>query len=279
MDDRYPALTVRIVPESKADAIVLDWLVQGAEDESKTRLIGMHPSYTKFGLLAALAICVGPKVVLLTDIIKARSYSHFRRMFESKFLGSVSGYSIVAFNGHEVALTLYKNMGLKCTRVIDILSLPPRNRDIVQTAKRATGVKVELFDDAIRDAILPKVHDKDALNNLAQQAWFAYFVADHPEARKNWTTIPVIDSSAFADYVCLDLSICSGLLTYSVKELDELCRNMEGFLISGFGKPTSETYDLPSGKVTYQGSNASWNQTAYGKRLRNQPHQVCAHGA
>lgn len=207
VDDRCPGLSLNVVPERSADASLLEWLLQ---HETDTRLVGMHPSYNKSGTLAALAVCVRQRILIITEIVKARSPSTlFRHTLDSNVLGSAGGFTVVAFNGHEIALALYKTMGLNRARIIDLLSLPPQTRDVVQTVRRCTQAKVELFEDAIRDAFERKVHKNDSkfLLMLAQQAWFAYYIGDHPESKKEVASTSIIDISLFEEYVCLFPSV------------------------------------------------------------------------
>ncbi|KAL5526744.1 hypothetical protein ACEPAF_8469 [Sanghuangporus sanghuang] len=269
LDERYRPFPVRVVPEGRLDNSYFDWLLKNEEEETRGqaevilengRSFGMHPGYTKSGHLAALAICIHRKVLVITEIVKTRATQPRRRLLlHSEVLSASCGSRVYAFNAHELVLALHRDMGLAVARAIDLLSLPPNTRDIVQTVKRLAGARVELFESAIHDAFQPVIYkkDKSASSKLAQQAWFAWYIGTLPEVQDTIRTIPIIDSSNFTSM-----------------ELDYLAQNVEGLLVRDLDKPSEETLDVSAASFTFRGDNASWKQQAYGKRIKPSPGQV-----
>ncbi|KAL5485828.1 hypothetical protein ACEPAI_6870 [Sanghuangporus weigelae] len=269
LDERYRPFPVRVVPEGRLDDAYFDWLLKNDEEETRAqagvtlengRSFGMHPGYTKSGHLAALAICIHRKVLVVTEIVKTRPTQPRRRLLlHSEVLSASCGSRVYAFNAHELVLALYRDMALTVDRAIDLLSLPPNNRDVVQTVKRLAGARLELFESAIRDAFQTVIYknDKSGSSTLAQQAWFAWYIGTLPEAQGAVRTIPEIDSSKF-----------------TAMELDMLAQNVEGLLVRDLEKPSEETLDVSAASFTFRGNNASWKQQAYGKRIKPSPGQV-----
>ncbi|KAL5503959.1 hypothetical protein ACEPAH_8031 [Sanghuangporus vaninii] len=269
LDERYRPFPVRVVPEARLDDSCFDWLLKNEEEGTRGqaedimengRSFGMHPGYTKSGHLAALAICIHRKVLVITEIVKMRATQPRRRLLlHSEVLSASCGSRVYAFNAHELVLALHRDMGLAVARAIDLLSLPPNNRDIVQTVQRLAGARLELFESAIRDAFQPIIYknDKSASSKLGQQAWFAWYIGTLPEVQDTLRTIPVIDSSNFTSM-----------------ELDYLAQNVEGLLVRDLAKPSEETLDVSAASFTFRGDYASWKQQAYGKRIKPSPGRV-----
>ncbi|KAL5525953.1 hypothetical protein ACEPAG_7291 [Sanghuangporus baumii] len=269
LDERYRPFPVRVVPECRLDDAYFNWLLKNEEEDTRDqagaslengRSFGMHPGYTKSGHLAALAICIYRKVLVVTEIVKTRPTQPRRRLLlHAEVLSASCGSRVYAFNAHELVLALYRDMALTVNRAIDLLSLPPNNRDVVQTVKRLAGARIELFESPIRDAFQTVVYknDKSGSSTLAQQAWFAWYVGTLPEAQDAVRTIPEIDSSNF-----------------TAMELDMLAQNVEGLLVRDLEKPSEETLDVSAAAFTFRGNNASWKQQGYGKRIKPSPGQV-----
>ncbi|THH07370.1 hypothetical protein EW145_g3424 [Phellinidium pouzarii] len=261
IDDRYPPIALKVVSEAKFELGLLQWLLPLPSSSSDSKVtVGMHAGFSKAGFITALALSVSAKVLMITDL-SARSRHDdsgggMRRHLHSVLLNDTS-FRITSFIAPELVLALHREIALRCVHVVDLLSLPPGNRDIVQTIKSAFGARIELYDDtSLREAFQENLYDKQQQIILAQKAWLAYFVGDCPEVKTQLSAFPIIDSTVF-----------------SINELNILAKAMLGLTAYELAKPNSETIKS-LGHADFSGNNVTFNQASYSKRFRKSSHQV-----
>lgn len=210
-----------VVPEPKMVNAHVDMLfdnLNGNATSDSWKVAGMHPCYSKAGHLSALAVCVGQKALLIVEIAKpsvkpsphSKPTMATRLHLQSKLLSRSSGFTIVAFNAHELVLALHTDMGLASARVLDFLSLPPGRRDIVETIKHVTRARVEqfeLYEDNVRDAFQSTIFDKADCYTPIQMAWLASFLAGESDVQKGLARITAVDSTKFSkkvSFICFE---------------------------------------------------------------------------
>ncbi|KAH8117829.1 hypothetical protein DFH11DRAFT_1723846 [Phellopilus nigrolimitatus] len=270
LDDRHPPIALLTINECKLNRSHINWVLQPATSATsvstpETKVIGMHPAFTEAGLLSALAISVSSKVLLITDVMKLRaagqrgtrsgnSTTDGRDYLQSTVLND-SAYLITAFDAHQLVLGLHSAMGLTCTRVVDLLSLRPGDRDVVRTVQLALGARVELLGNLLLEAFQDNVYrDKEQQAIVAQKAWLAGLIGDHPNARAKIARISPIDSSAF-----------------SKQELDILAQGMQALNILDSAKPASRIIEHVDASL--KGNKVILNQTHFGDRLKESQNQ------
>lgn len=229
VNGHHPLIELVIVPESKIENAHVDRLLDGTSGDATPgswKVAGMHPCYSKSGHLSALAICVGQKALLIHNITKPTIKSPSRPKpppvtrlhLQSKLLSRSSGFTIVAFNAHELVLALHRDMGLASTRVLDLLSLPPGKRDIVETVQYVTRARVErleLFTDTVRYVFQSSIFNMDERWNPVQVAWFASFLASESDVKQELVRITAVNSTESTKLVSI-IRVETGSFIYKV---------------------------------------------------------------
>ena len=239
---------LRIVKECQSNESHIDWIVSAAahdcdrddnpgdsdgdEADSKSsslelvkgvEIIGIQVAFTKSAGLAALAICKGDRVLVVTEIQKSsKRASAFRTAFQSKLLEGT--FYFTAFDAHEVALTVYKDTSLRLSRLFNILDFPnpsAKPSHVATTTKAFADADVEIFEDHIRNAFIKREfnggYKTDHARDLAQEVWLAHMVGRKLYQEKQLLPISPINLMKLDETVCSDL--CLGSLIRSDRQL------------------------------------------------------------
>ena len=193
----------------------------------KPSVVGIQVAFTKSGALAAIALCIADRVLVITDIVKQHDnsvpkrgnfkprnpkQSVFRSAFRTKVLDA--SFYFTCFEAHEVALAIYKDTGLALSRLFNLLDHPSpgAKSDYVKTVRSAFGDDASLIEDRIRNAFVKSEflcgkrleHETE----VAQQAWLAYAVGKKLHQNGGLFQIVPIDTTDFDDavsHVCFNV--------------------------------------------------------------------------
>lgn len=265
IDARPRPFRMRVVPEIKASNIHIDWILNAKfssnlsdededEDEEEEEeddiddsndgddsrgvgplpprhnVIGIQVAFTKSGALAAFALCVSDRILVITEVLKDKDHANanpkrgkgkninakpaqrvneFRLAFREKLLQEP--FYFVAFEAHEVALAIHKDTGLAFSRLFQLLDHPSpscQKPEVIKTVKSAFGMDVPLLEDHIGKAFVRRefANGKTGQSHaadLAQEAWLAFAVGNKLYETGELFKIAPIDTSVLDDMVRL----------------------------------------------------------------------------
>lgn len=175
--------------------------------------VGLQVAFTKQAGLAALALCANDHILVVTDILKSKNSSTkassaFRDAFHEQLLEGELYFT--AFDAHEVALTVFKDTGLRLSRLFNLLDYPkPDARPShIATVRGAFGSEAKFFEDRILEAFVKREfkfgrgrEGSDHTLDLATEAWLAFIVGKQLRAKSALLEIVPINLMKFNDTV------------------------------------------------------------------------------
>lgn len=207
LDAFHPPIALSIIPDGNLDKAAIDWILESIPKDYPG--VGIHPAFTKNGVLDAIAISTAKRALLITQIRKpfknqksnatlpGRNYLHSSLFYAKHF--------IYAFNASDLVLSIHRDMQLTCRNVVDILSMPPaESRDIEQVIHYIIGTEARIFEN-LHNAFRETSFDEKQPQFIVQKAWLAHLLGYESNANhfSDFSNIAPVDTSEFTKEVRL----------------------------------------------------------------------------
>lgn len=218
INERPSIISLKITPEIGLAEEDVDWLRDSISESDKT--IGVYPAFTKHGSLTAIAYATATRVLLVHSLCKTENQPQrrqkkqanglppsilaIRKYLQDAFLDNAE-YTLLAFDGHVFALAAY-DVGLVCSNVVDLLSLPPHSRNVVQMLDKSLKGSEVHDRNFVQKMFESDLYNENETFSLSQKSWLAARVGSHnttgSELRKDMDKVPRINVSEWDNEVC-----------------------------------------------------------------------------
>ncbi|KAJ7274284.1 hypothetical protein B0H12DRAFT_389731 [Mycena haematopus] len=176
-------------------------LVQQFLGSATEHVIGLAPTYDRYGVLSALALASSSRVLLLSfskkPPFRKGRYKTGRELLHDLVLCNDS-YSKYAFKMDAVATSLCLDFGLRIGRAIDLLSAVQEFRESVAALLSVLG-----GEDGVNRSNLISVFSEDEVTELRShvvlQAWAAWRAATLSSMIQRLGSVPRIDTRPFSE--------------------------------------------------------------------------------